>query len=208
MPIADSYGQNVPIATLTDPPNAQTLASNIVQNLVPLSNMRFASASVRGATLTGTAAPTEGMVSWIKDTNRLEVYNGSAWVTVGSGSTTWSKVPITTPPWTHNANSNGDFEYKVADFNGDRTIFFRGSVGNSWSGGGVSSNYQITAEALPASARPSRKRTITIPCSDAGSTRITMKMDIDTNGHLTVWGFGVNDRPAWLAFNGCFAPLT
>ena len=208
MPIADSYGQNVPIATLTDPPNAQTLATGIVNNIVPKTVMTFASASVRGATLVPNtpSAPTEGMVSWLKDTNTLSVYNGSTWVTIAAGSTTWTKVTSLQPGWSHDGNGNGDFCYKVADFNGDRTIFFRGALGRTWSSG-VQNNYTLNDDPLPANARPSTKRTIVIPCSDSGSTRITMKMDINPNGDLTVWGFGVNDKPDWIGFNGCYAAL-
>lgn len=203
MPIADSYGQNVPIATLTDAPNIQTATEGIVNNLVPKSVMTFASRSVRGATIT---APTEGMVTWIRDLNTLEVYNGTAWVPVAEGQSTWTKVTSLQPGWTHNGNDNGDFAYKLADLNGDRTIFFRGALSRSW-GGGVMNSYTLNDDPMPANCRPSKKRTIVIPCSDSGSTRITMKMDINPNGDLTVWGFSTADRPDWVGFNGTFCSL-
>ncbi|MGW0312004.1 hypothetical protein [Streptomyces flavidovirens] len=78
MPTTDAYGQGVQIASLTDPPDAATLANAIVDGLVVKSVMQFTSASNRSATIT---SPVEGMASWLMDVNRFEVYNGSAWVT-------------------------------------------------------------------------------------------------------------------------------
>lgn len=44
--------------------------------------MVFASAAARTSALTSVLA--EGMVSYLQDTNAVEVYNGSAWVSIGS----------------------------------------------------------------------------------------------------------------------------
>lgn len=74
----DDYGQGVTIASLTDAPDASKLAKDIVNGIAQRSVMRFASASARGATLT---APVDGMATWLQDVDRLDVYNGSAWVT-------------------------------------------------------------------------------------------------------------------------------
>lgn len=76
MPLTDSYGQNVKYPTLTDKPNAQTLGQQIVEGLTPKVVMLFASAVVRGGTV---LKPTAGMVTWLHDVGRLEVYNGTAW---------------------------------------------------------------------------------------------------------------------------------
>jgi len=82
MATTDDYGQDVSIATLTDAPNAETLAKNIANAIAALSNMRFASATARTAALIGEAAPVEGMESWLEDTNRKYVYDGAAWIEV------------------------------------------------------------------------------------------------------------------------------
>ena len=50
--------------------------------------MRFANATARTTALSGVLA--EGMVSYLDDVNRVEVYNGSSWVAVGGSS------PLTT----------------------------------------------------------------------------------------------------------------
>lgn len=93
MPTTDKYGQGVQIASLADPPNAETLASNIANAIVERSAMRFASASTRNATLT---APVAGMQAWLNDTKQLTVYDGTQWliaVTATAGMQSW------TPTW-------------------------------------------------------------------------------------------------------------
>lgn len=81
MATQDDYGQNVNIASLTDAPDASKLAKELANGLAQRGVMRFASASARGATLTGATAPVDGMATWLQDVDRLDVYNGSAWVT-------------------------------------------------------------------------------------------------------------------------------
>jgi hypothetical protein len=51
--------------------------------------MVFASSAARTSALSGVLA--EGMMSYLQDTNAVEVYNGSAWVAVGGGAS-----PLTT----------------------------------------------------------------------------------------------------------------
>lgn len=60
-------------------------ASDLNTYLMNQSVMVFANASARSAALT---SPTEGMVTWLEDTNKLEVYTGAAWSNVGSPITT------------------------------------------------------------------------------------------------------------------------
>lgn len=92
MATTDSYGQGVSIASLTDAPNAETLAKNIADAIVSRSVMRFASASARTAALTGVSAPVEGMVSWLQDSNLLYVYDGSAWLAQSTLLMDWTPL--------------------------------------------------------------------------------------------------------------------
>ncbi|EFE65747.1 predicted protein [Streptomyces viridosporus ATCC 14672] len=78
MTAPDKYGQNVQVWQMTDPPSIPGAAQALADGIIPHTLMWFASASQRGATLT---APEEGMATWLKDANRLDIYNGSAWVT-------------------------------------------------------------------------------------------------------------------------------
>ena len=78
MPTQDDYAQDIDLISLTDAPDIPKAITDLAAGVIPRSVMRFASASARGATLT---APVEGMPTWLQDVNRLEVYDGSAWVT-------------------------------------------------------------------------------------------------------------------------------
>lgn len=78
MTAPDQYGQNVQIWQMTDPPSIPGAAQALADGIIPHTVLWFDSASQRGATLT---APVEGMATWLKDVNRLELYNGSAWIT-------------------------------------------------------------------------------------------------------------------------------
>jgi hypothetical protein len=58
----------------------QLTAEKVQQYLQDQSVMRFATSAVRGSALTGVVS--EGMVSYLDDLNRIEVYNGTAWAQV------------------------------------------------------------------------------------------------------------------------------
>lgn len=91
MPTTDNYGQGISIASPTDPPDIpahiQALAAGVIPKLV----LPYASAAARTANV---GTPAEGMTTWLTDVNRLETYNGTAWVvpppvvtTTSSGAT-------------------------------------------------------------------------------------------------------------------------
>jgi hypothetical protein len=63
-------------------------AAQVDEYLMQQTVMRFANAAARTTALSGVLA--EGMLSYLDDTNAVQVYNGSAWVSVGGGS------PLTT----------------------------------------------------------------------------------------------------------------
>lgn len=67
-------------------------ASELNTYLMNQSVMVFADAAARTSALT----PSEGMVTYLQDTNALEYYTGSAWATVGQ-DTTLTGVLITSP---------------------------------------------------------------------------------------------------------------
>lgn len=97
MPTPDDYGQNINIASLTDAPDANKLAKDLANAIAPRSVMRFASASARGAALAGATAPVAGMATWLEDVKRLEVYDGTNWVTPpGTLTSTTSGLTVKT----------------------------------------------------------------------------------------------------------------
>jgi hypothetical protein len=83
--------------------NGYTLnASELNTYLMNQSVMVFANAAARTSAL---AAPSEGMVTYLEDTNALTVYDGSAWVAVGQ-DTTLTNVLITAPRETTNIQAD------------------------------------------------------------------------------------------------------
>jgi len=67
-------------------------ASELNNYLMNQSVIVFASSTARSSALT---TPTEGMITYLEDTNTVEVYNGSAWVPVGQDASVASGI-ITT----------------------------------------------------------------------------------------------------------------
>lgn len=207
MPTTDSYGQGIAVAALTDAPNAETLARNIVDAIVPQTIMRFDSASNRNATLT---APVAGMMAWLRTERLLTEYDGTAWAVVAAGSQAWTDVPLVAG-FAHDGNSNGRCQYRLVNFFGEPTIMLRGAVAVTYSGTTIPNDGVINSVPLPPAARPTTLRTITITCSDKDSARITLKLDIKPEGYLKVLGTGVGEvgtaTPPWISFNGCFSSL-
>ena len=206
MPITDDYGQNIQIAALTDAPDAGKLAKDIVNALAQRGIMRFASASARSATLTGAAAPVEGMITHLQDVNRLDHYDGSAWVAVSTGVSAWTTISLASG-FTQNGNSNGTFQYRLLNISGEESLQFRGAVNRTSYPSSPPSSYVVNSTALPNAVRPTTLRTVPVVCSDISSDRIGLKMDIRTDGYLEIFGFGSSVKPPWIGFNSTLASL-
>lgn len=104
MPLTDTYGQNIPYSTLTDVWNAQTLGAGIVNGLTPQSVMRFPSASVRGATI---QTPQAGMVTYLKDVQQLQYFDGDTWQTVVASNLPWANVSLASGFQAYSGNTVG-----------------------------------------------------------------------------------------------------
>lgn len=130
---ADIYGQGLSVAALTDAPDAETLATNIVNGIAAQSVMRFASASVRSADLVGAAAPVEGMVSYLEDVDRLYLYTGAAWRLVAP-QTQQGTVNMT---WTSALQASADVAFPFA-FSAPPAVFINIATGTGavarWAG--------------------------------------------------------------------------
>ncbi|MGW7327471.1 hypothetical protein ACWGIU_02350 [Streptomyces sp. NPDC054840] len=72
----DVYGQGFQVAALTDPPNAQTLATNLAL-MAGQTVMRFTNAAARAAAIT---SPVAGMHAYLVTEKRLTYYDGTAWI--------------------------------------------------------------------------------------------------------------------------------
>ncbi|WPO74038.1 hypothetical protein [Streptomyces sp. KN37] len=206
MPTTDAYGQNISLPTLTDAPDLPSQLGALAAGVIPRGVMRFASASTRGATLTGAYAPVGGMLTYLQDVKRLDHYDGSAWVAVSTGASAWTTISLASP-FTQNGNSNGTFQYRLLNISGEESLQFRGAIGRSSWPTTPASSYVINSTALPSAVRPSTLRTVLIPCSDVSSDRITLKLDVKTDGYLEVFGTGSSVKPPWIGFNGTLVSL-
>ena len=202
----DSYGQGIGLWQMTDPPSIPDAIGLFAKGVLPRLRLTFASASARGATLVGAAAPVPGMMTWLTDAQRLDIWDGTAWVTVSVGNRAWNTITLTSG-WTQNGNSQGTFQYRIVNFAGEDTIMFRGGIGRSSYPGTLPGFFTLNTSALPTTARPTTLRTIVVPCSDVSSDRITLKLDITTDGWLNLYGIDSVNKPPWVGFNGCFASL-
>jgi len=130
VPTTDSYGQGIQLMSLTDAPDIPKAIADIASGVIPRGVMRFASASARGATLT---SPIAGMLAWLQDVRLLTLYDGSAWVAIAAGTQAWTQIGLVSG-FTHNGNSNGNFQYRVVNLFGEDTLMFRGAVNVTYSG--------------------------------------------------------------------------
>lgn len=203
MTAPDQWGQGIALWQMTDPPSIPDAIKALADGVIPRGVLRFASASARGATLT---APVEGMLTWLQDVNRLDVWDSTAWVAVSVGQSTWKTI---TPesPWTQNGNSNGTFQYRLLNISGEESLQFRGALGRASYPSSPADSYVVNNTALPSAVRPSTLRTVLIPCSDTSSERIALKLDVKTDGYLEVFGFSSSVKPPWIGFNGVTVSL-
>lgn len=203
MPGTDSYGQGVPWLDNGDTPDLKVLSKGIVDAVTPKSNMGFDTEAQRNATIT---SPVEGMEAWIRDKNIKTVYDGTAWAVMAAGTQSWTTVPLASG-WAHNGNANGTFQYRAINMFGELSIQFQGAVSVTYSGSNPPNSGVLNTSALPTAARPTGLRTIVVPCSDVSSARITMKLDIQPDGYLKIYGVQPDSKPPWIGFNGCFCSL-
>jgi hypothetical protein len=206
VPTTDSYGQGITALDYGDGPDLKVMGDGLLK-MAGQTVMRFATASARNATL---SAPIAGMTAWLNSEKQLTVYDGTAWVAIASGTQAWTTVPLAAG-YSHNGNSNGTFQYRRVNMFGEDTLMFRGAVGVTYSGTTIPNGGILNSSALPTAARPTALRTVVIPCSDASSARITLKLDVQTDGYLRVVGTGNQPEgvvtPPWIGFNGTLVSL-
>lgn len=206
MPSPDDYGQDIGLWSMTDAPDIPTAVRLLAAGVIPRGVLRFASATTRGGTLVDAVAPIDGMLTYLQDVKRLDARIDGAWVAVSVGASSWTTISLVSP-FTQNGNTNGTLQYRLLNVSGEESLQLRGAVGRSSWPTTPAGNYVINQTALPTTVRPSTLRTVVIPCSDVASDRITLKLDVRTDGYLEVFGTGSTVKPPWIGFNGTLVSL-
>lgn len=206
MPTQDAFGQGFTALDYGDVPDLKVMGDGLLK-IAGQSVMRFTTATARNATLT---SPVQGMTAWLNSEKQLTVYDGTAWVAIASGTQSWTTIGLASG-YSHNGNSNGTFQYRKVNMFGEDTLMFRGGLNVTYSGTTIPNGGIPNSSALPTAARPTALRTIVIPCSDASSARITLKLDVQPDGFLKIIGTGTQPEgtvtPPWVGFNGAFVSL-
>jgi hypothetical protein len=207
MPTPDSYGQEIGLWSLTDAPDIPAAIKLLADGVIPRGVLSFASGTERGATLYGPdRAPVEGMLTWLQDVNRLDVFDGANFVAVSTGASAWTTISLAAN-FTQNGNSNGNLQYRLLNISGEESLQLRGAVARASWPTTPAGAYVINSTALPTAVRPQTLRTVLIPCSDVSSDRIALKLDVRTDGYLEIFGTGTTVKPPWIGFNGVTVSL-
>ncbi|MEU8840238.1 hypothetical protein AB0D97_14055 [Streptomyces roseus] len=192
MPGVDGLDQNVPYPFLSDPPNIETAAGNLVNAVVPKLNMTFTDANARAAAI---PAPTAGMECFLVAEKRKEIYDGTSWVTMLPGG--W--VPLTFDAG-FTGYSTTSPAYRVLD----GSVEFRGKVQKS----GFTSFAPASAirlSSLPTAIRPAQERTFIVATEWAAD--LFAWITVQPNGNLTTvvpptTGSPVAAVARWVALDG------
>jgi len=190
MPGTDKYGQGIPYSLLTDAPDAQVLGQGIADAVAARCVMRFESAANRGATLTGSSPAAEGMLSYLKDVNRLDYHDGTTWTPLSPGP--W--IPL--PPAAGISYQSGSPAYRLV--NG--AVELRGTLRRT-DGASFTANGTSLLATLPISYRPGHYRYYTVPTEWA--TGINARLEIDpTDGGIRALVTAGGTGPHWVALDG------
>lgn len=213
MPSPDAYGQSIGLWSLTDAPDIPAAIALFADGVIPRLRLTFASASARGATLVGDAAPVPGMMTWLTDVGRLEIYDGSSWATVATGTRSWTTISLASG-FSHNGNSNGTLRYRVVNLFGEDALMLKGGLNITYSGtpSVIANNGYVTSTPLPASARPTDLRSVAGACSTTNSDVLSVKIDIGTDGRIQIVGTTTSTakpkiQPPWVSFNNILVAL-
>lgn len=157
-------------------------ASELNTYLMNQSVIVFDDAAARTSAI---AAPSEGMVTYLKDTNALEYYTGSAWATVGA-DTTLTNVLITAPRETTNIQADatsgtenlnvlsGSHMYHTSNAAGNFTLNVRG-------------NGSTTLDSLLSVGQTA---TAVFSCTNGATAYYMTALTIDGNAQTVKWQGG------------------
>ena len=207
MPKGDKFGQNVQYPVLADVPNIETALTTLVNGVVPLTVMRFDNANARAASLTGTAKPVPGMVTYLIAEDRWEGRQADGtWLLLSDGP--WQPLSWKTgysayggsPGWRKKAGGG---------------VELRGRFQKSSGGDLDDSGAAIPFASIPESMAPAAIRFYVVPSKRitvSGVTRYTGRLEVHPDGQLKYMveasgGDGTTTDPAWVGLDGVqFSP--
>jgi hypothetical protein len=148
MPTTDDWGQGISLAALTDAPDLPRAIADLANGVIPRGVLTFASASARGATLVGAAAPHPGMVTFLTDVDRLDVYDGSKWQTVLTATLPWANVSLASGYAAYGGSTVGPRVRREGDI-----VYLEGRLQRS-NGANIGAADNLTLGTVPAAYRP------------------------------------------------------
>lgn len=185
---SDSYGQNVPYPKLNDVPNAEIGFGGMANALAALSNMTFANANARAATLT---APVVGMETYLVAEGRKEYFDGTAWTTITPGQ--WKPITF----GSGYAARSGSPSYRIV--NG--VVQMRGTLQRTGGNPFVPMTQLPIVTSLPAEARPTGSRWFIVATEWTNSIHARIEVNADGTMNAIV-PEQTGTAPSWVGLDG------
>jgi hypothetical protein len=198
----DPYGQGVTWFDYTDKPDLKVMGDGIALPLAQRSNLVFQNASERDATI---ETPMFGMRAALKDEQIETWFDGGTWSVVASGSRVWTS-PALSSGYSGNGDDNGTPQYRLVNLFGDLTVMWRGGINVTYSGGLPVNSGNFLQTALPATVRPTSRRTVTAACSAVASDSLSVKLDFSSGGTVQIVTQG-GVQPPWVSLNNIMYSL-
>ncbi|MEW1551368.1 H-type lectin domain-containing protein [Streptomyces tsukubensis] len=79
MPLYDKFDQKIPRPALSDAPNIETAMRDLLNGVVAQTVLIFEQAADRAATMSGASAPVVGTLTFLRDSKRYELWDGTTW---------------------------------------------------------------------------------------------------------------------------------
>lgn len=136
-----------------------------------------------------------------------------AWGRTAGGTApvgTWT-TPTLATGFTHDGNTNGNVQYRLAIVAGVPFMQWRGGLGITYASNAIQNSGDCLNAALPVALRPTSTRSLAVACSATNSSLLSVKVDARPDGQMRVVGTTTSTtdayatpiiRPPWVSLNG------